>query len=81
MRFASLFETPKIKQKRVEDLIKKCALLLYLDYGEKSNVSDLSIAESLEQQFRLFDADDDGKLSRGEFHSAIRQLGLKLSSL
>ncbi len=66
-----MFETPKIKKRRVEKLLHKCALLLYLDYGQK-NISDLSIAEALEQQFKLFDADDDGRLSRGEFHSAIR---------
>ena len=46
LRLASLFETPRIKQKRYERLIRKCALLLYLDYGEK-NISDMSIAEAL----------------------------------
>ena len=51
-----------------------------MDYGEK-NISDMSIAEALGAQFKLFDVDDDGRLTRGEFHSAIRQLGLNLSSM
>lgn len=41
----------------------------------------MSIAEALGAQFKLFDVDDDGRLTRGEFHSAIRQLGLNLSSM
>lgn len=59
-------------------------MLFYLDYskGQEEQVEEKGeVLDQLFNQFKLFDADDDGMISRGEFHSAIRQFGLELSSL